>query len=168
LIANDTPRGDDTRRSAPELPRLTAAEDAELRQLVWFAQAGQLSEASQARLLELRARDRRDTVRDPRPDPGGGRIGLAPTFAPDPVGPPSACPNCGAGSLRQTGASRSCPYCGFSQRCDDSGGAAPRFHDEARLDEPEPRALGTVGKDAFRELLLNAVRGGPAADGRAG
>ena len=51
---------------------LTKAEDNELRQLEWFELAGDLSESSQKRLVELRRRDRRTDVRNPRPDPSNG------------------------------------------------------------------------------------------------
>lgn len=50
-------------------PRLTPLEDAELRQLTWFGLAGAISDESQHRIAELRSRDRRSEVRDPRPDP---------------------------------------------------------------------------------------------------
>lgn len=78
---------------------LTAAEDQELRQLIWFCRVGDLSDSSAARLLELIRRDRRLEVRDPRPDP----VSRA---QPEPT--PSApkfernhfdtvtCPNCGS------------------------------------------------------------------------
>lgn len=48
---------------------LSRKEDNELRLLTWFELAGSLSEASERRIAELRARDRRDEVRDPRSDP---------------------------------------------------------------------------------------------------
>ena len=51
---------------------LTKAEDNELRQLEWFELAGDLSEQSLKRLVELRKRDRRADVRNPRPDPSNG------------------------------------------------------------------------------------------------
>ena len=44
-------------------------EDNELRLLTWFELAGSISEATEQRIAELRARDRRDEVRDPRSDP---------------------------------------------------------------------------------------------------
>lgn len=48
------------------LPRLSYDEDAELRRLEFISQVGSLAEHKQARLLELRARDRRSQVRSPR------------------------------------------------------------------------------------------------------
>ena len=102
---------DDPIESKPDLPRLTAAEDSELRQLTWFAKVGSMSESSQARLLELRARDRRDTVRDPRPDPGSTDAPpIGARFTADPV-EPTSCPRCGFG-LGRSGSSI-CPYCAF-------------------------------------------------------
>lgn len=164
MTGTDTRRGDDTRRAEAEseLPRLSAAEDAELRQLAWFAKAGQLSEQSHARLVELRDRDRRDTIRDPRPDPGTGRLQPAPSFGSEPSGPASTCPNCGSGSLKPAGTSRSCSYCGFSQRQAPDLPAVPETEVVAAGSQPEPRSLGTIERDAFRDLLLTAARGGPA------
>jgi len=49
--------------------RVGRAEDNELRLLSWFELAGSISDATKQRIAELRARDRRDEVRDPRPDP---------------------------------------------------------------------------------------------------
>ena len=168
MTGTDTRRGDDTRRAdgESELPRLSAAEDAELRQLAWFAKAGQLSEQSQARLAELRDRDRRDTIRDPRPDPGAGSLQSAPRFGSEASGPASTCPNCGSGSLKPVGTSRSCSYCGFSQRqAPDLPAVAEAVVPVAS--EAEPRPLGTIESESFRDLLLTAARGGPAVtDGR--
>ncbi|HEX4862924.1 MAG TPA: hypothetical protein VFV02_02560 [Acidimicrobiales bacterium] len=81
---------------------LTAAEDDELRQLTWFSMVGQLSESSSERILELRAKDRRTKVRNPRPDPSASRT-ISDAAVPPPKldsGPQSApgqftCPNCG-------------------------------------------------------------------------
>jgi hypothetical protein len=88
---------------------LSAAEDDELRQLTWFSMVGQLSDASNERILELRAKDRRAKVRNPRPDPAATRrlsvdtsmhsdtpLRSAPLDAEPPVGPVQfTCPNCG-------------------------------------------------------------------------
>ena len=46
--------------------RLTVAEDDELRRLSYLFQMGLLSEAKQERLVELRLRDDRRHVREPR------------------------------------------------------------------------------------------------------
>ena len=168
MTGTDTRRGDDTRHAEgePELPRLSAAEDAELRQLAWFAKAGQLSEQSQARLAELRDRDRRDTIRDPRPDPGAGSLQPAPRFGSEASGPASTCPNCGSGSLKPVGTSRSCSYCGFSQRHAPELPGAPETAVTPVAGEPEPRPLGTIESEAFRDLLLTAARGRPAVADR--
>ena len=48
---------------------LRREEDNELRLLTWFELAGSISEATEQRIAELRARDRRNEVRDPRSDP---------------------------------------------------------------------------------------------------
>ncbi|HET6966319.1 MAG TPA: hypothetical protein VFH58_16210 [Acidimicrobiales bacterium] len=45
---------------------LTREEDDELRRLNFLAQTGALSERSEARVLELRLRDRRKKIRPPR------------------------------------------------------------------------------------------------------
>lgn len=45
---------------------LTRVEDNELRRLNWMAQRGTLTEAMQERMVELRLRDRRQTIRRPR------------------------------------------------------------------------------------------------------
>lgn len=45
---------------------LTAAEDEELRRLAALAEFGELTPAAAAVFAELRARDRRDTIREPR------------------------------------------------------------------------------------------------------
>jgi predicted Zn-ribbon and HTH transcriptional regulator len=105
--------------------RLTAAEDSELRQLTWFARAGQLSETSRSRLAQLEAIDRRSQVRDTRPDPvsrDGDQVGTR--LASQPVATVT-CQNCGFGSLKPRPAS-TCPQCGVG---------APR-HDERRPVEP--------------------------------
>ena len=78
-------------------PGLTASEDRELRQLAWFARAGHLSEKSAARLAELIARDRREEIRDPRPNPSDSaddRRATVPAPAPDRTAL-YTCPNCG-------------------------------------------------------------------------
>ena len=61
-------------------------EDNELRLLTWFELAGSVSEATEQRIAELRNRDRREEVRDPRSDPGEvppplhpSRFGIRPT-----------------------------------------------------------------------------------------
>jgi hypothetical protein len=46
--------------------RVTVEEDSELRRLNYMAKMGQLSEHSRERMLELRLRDRRQDVREPR------------------------------------------------------------------------------------------------------
>jgi hypothetical protein len=86
---------------------LTTEEDNELRQLTWFSLVGHLSDASQARLLELRARDRRSKVRNPRPDPSVSRMG-APDLqaAPPPV----------VAEADTTPGNFVCPNCGYVQR----------------------------------------------------
>ena len=45
---------------------LTRAEDNELRRLNWMAQRGKLTEGMRERMVELRLRDRRKTIRHPR------------------------------------------------------------------------------------------------------
>ena len=45
---------------------LTRVEDNELRRLNWMAQRGTLTEALRERMVELRLRDRRQTIRRPR------------------------------------------------------------------------------------------------------
>lgn len=45
---------------------LTRVEDNELRRLNWMAQRGTLTDAMRERMLELRLRDRRQTIRRPR------------------------------------------------------------------------------------------------------
>ena len=86
---------------------LTAEEDDELRQLTWFSMVGQLSDESEARLLELKGKDRRSNVRNPRPDPSVSRMGTpeSPATPPVLVHEPGAAP-----------ASFTCPNCGFVQR----------------------------------------------------
>lgn len=161
MTLTDIPGGDEARgaEAGSELPRLTSAEDAELRQLAWFSKAGQLSAQSQARLTELRARDRRDTIRDPRPDPSVDAIRRAPAFSADTAGS-STCPNCGSGSLKVSGSSRLCSYCGFSQR---HGPDTAQPADSPTSLPPRDQgacALGTIEGGAFRELLVTAARGG--------
>lgn len=51
---------------------LTKQEDNTLRQLAFFDLAGDLSDMARHRLMELRKRDRRSDVRNPRPDPSAG------------------------------------------------------------------------------------------------
>ena len=103
---------DDQVEAKPDLARLTPAEDSELRQLTWFAKVGSLSENSRARLEELRARDRRDTVRDPRPDPGSQDAPpLAARLTDDHPVESASCPKCGFGL--KSSASSICPYCAF-------------------------------------------------------
>jgi hypothetical protein len=100
--------------SKADLPRLTSAEDSELRQLTWFAQVGSLSEKSQARLAELKARDRRETVRDPRPDPDSMDVQpLGAKLSVDAV-ESASCSNCGF-DMSGSG-SGICPYCAFHLR----------------------------------------------------
>ena len=76
---------------------LSPEEDHELRQLTWFARAGNLSERSVARLVELIGRDRRDEVRDARPNPSSPAEEVS-TLPPLHLegGPEVVCPNCGA------------------------------------------------------------------------
>lgn len=45
---------------------LTRVEDNELRRLNWMAQRGRLTEGMRERIIELRLRDRRATIRRPR------------------------------------------------------------------------------------------------------
>lgn len=93
-MAQDVPAGAD---GGGEEVGLSVSEDREMRQLSWFSAAGSLSEASRARLQELRERDRRDEVRDARPDPS-----CAPGENPAPSRLEAdrvasiTCPNCGA------------------------------------------------------------------------
>ena len=49
-----------------ELSRLTREEDDELRRLHWISQIGCLSQHKRERMLELRLRDRRQEIRQPR------------------------------------------------------------------------------------------------------
>jgi hypothetical protein len=51
---------------------LTKEEDNTLRQLAFFELAGVLSDLSRHRMRELRKRDRRREIRNPRPDPSAG------------------------------------------------------------------------------------------------
>ena len=98
---------------------LSGLEDAELRQLTWFGLAGDLSERSQARIAELRSRDRRAEVRDPRPDPISQESAWQRIQSSEPSQPDSesgaeqfiSCPNCSFGPLPDGGVVR-CPQCG--------------------------------------------------------
>lgn len=151
--------------SGSGLPPLTPAEDAELRQLAWFAKAGQLSEKSQTRLSDLKARDRRQTIRDPRPDPASGGYGAATRFESAPASA-RTCPNCGSGVVKLGGRARSCPNCGCPVRNetllsdDPPAPAGAPTSDGAGLP-----AVGSLDKHAFRALLLGAAMGGvPSGD----
>jgi hypothetical protein len=93
--------------SASHDPGLTPEEDNELRQLTWFSLVGQLSDPSQARMLELRAKDRRSRVRNPRPDPSVSRMGT-----PD---APASTPRLNSDHEAAAG-NFICPNCGFVQR----------------------------------------------------
>lgn len=95
---------------------LTPAEDNELRQLTWFSMVGQLSESSNERLLELRAKDRRTKVRNPRPDPSASR-----SSTDAPVPPPKLDPQAHPAAGQFT-----CPNCGFVQRALPQAAAANR------------------------------------------
>ena len=86
---------------------LTADEDNELRQLTWFSMVGQLSDTSRTRLLELKGKDRRTKVRNPRPDPSASRMGT-----PDSPTVPATLVHEG----NPTTTSFTCPNCGFVQR----------------------------------------------------
>ena len=98
---------------------LTGLEDAELRQLTWFGLAGDLSEKSQARIAELRSRDRRAAVRDPRPDPISQESAWQRINWTEPSDRDSgldaeefiSCPNCSFGPLPE-GVVVRCPQCG--------------------------------------------------------
>ena len=94
-------------KPGPDDHGLTAEEDNELRQLTWFSMVGHLSDASETRLLELKAKDRRTKVRNPRPDPSVSRMGIpeSPTMPAPLVHEPVAA----TGSF-------TCPNCGFVQR----------------------------------------------------
>jgi hypothetical protein len=88
---------------------LSPDEDNELRQLTWFSLVGHLSDASQARMLELRARDRRTKVRNPRPDPSASRLGTPET--------PTTVPTPRLAAENQTAPGNFvCPNCGYVQR----------------------------------------------------
>lgn len=93
--------------SALDQRGLTSEEDNELRQLTWFSLVGQLSDTSEARLIELKAKDRRSKVRNPRPDPSASRMGTPDT--------PSTSPRLPA-DPEPTDGSFTCPNCGFVQR----------------------------------------------------
>jgi hypothetical protein len=107
---------DDDRPEAK--PRLTSIEDAELRQLTWFGLAGDLSEGSKDRIAQLRARDRRSGVREPRPDPisqesDGRRYISDPDPEPETEAHPEryvagSCSNCGYSPMETASV---CPYC---------------------------------------------------------
>lgn len=58
--------GDDKQENLAIDDPLSREEDDELRRLNFMAQNGALSERSEARMMELRLRDRRRTVRPPR------------------------------------------------------------------------------------------------------
>lgn len=89
---------------------LTPAEDDELRQLTWFSMVGQLSDSSNERILELRAKDRRSKVRNPRPDPvATRRLPVEPTVPAVPAARLDS--ETAAGPVQFT-----CPNCGFVQR----------------------------------------------------
>lgn len=79
-------------------PALTPAEDHELRQLTWFSKVGQLSDRSAQRLSELSGRDRRNGVRDPRPNPSSPDDDQPSTLPPLEMDHVSSitCPNCGS------------------------------------------------------------------------
>lgn len=51
--------------ASPEVG-LTRLEDNELRRLNWMAQRGMLTDGMRERMVELRLRDRRETIRRPR------------------------------------------------------------------------------------------------------
>jgi len=99
--------------------KLTGLEDAELRLLTWFGLAGDLSEKSQARIAELRSRDRRAEVREPRPDPISQDSAWQGISWTEPSGSDSesdseefvSCQNCSFGPLAE-GVAVSCPHCG--------------------------------------------------------
>lgn len=59
-------RIDTSPNETDELPRLTRDEDDELRRLNWIAQIGSLSFHKRERMMELRMRDRRTEIREPR------------------------------------------------------------------------------------------------------
>lgn len=75
---------------------LTISEDHELRQLTWFSKVGHMSETARARLSELRQLDRREEVRNPKPDPSvvEDRSRTLPALQYDSASSLS-CPNCG-------------------------------------------------------------------------
>lgn len=144
--------GSDADAGTRELPKLTPAEDAEMRQLAWFAKAGHLSERSQTRLSELRSRDRRTAIRDPRPDPTTGSTGPATSFRSEKV-VLSPCPNCGFGVLRPAASTSSCSNCGFTARTEEVS-----LPDPAPASEP---AAGVDGLDkaSYLVMLVKAARG---------
>lgn len=114
LTANGLPAAaPDTSAGHPpgELPRMTSADDSELRQLTWFASFGQLSDESRARLADLKARDRRSRVRDARPDPITGQADEAGPRLTPAVKRTTGCGNCGYEA--EGGAPLGfCPHCG--------------------------------------------------------
>lgn len=142
----------DADAASAELPRLTPAEDAEMRQLAWFAKAGHLSERSQARLGDLRARDRRKAIRDPRPDPSTADTGPATSFRSE-KSALSPCPNCGFGVLRPAASASSCSNCGFTTRTEE--GSLPNSPAAAK---PAVSHDG-LDKAAYFVMLLKAARG---------
>jgi hypothetical protein len=144
--------------SASEPEGLNRSEDAELRQLGWFAKAGQLSERSNSRLSQLRAKDRRETIRDPRPDPTSGSTPGAPRFG-STAAEPFVCPNCGFGIVRLSGQSSSCPNCGCSVRRETAGSDPFGVGGTPVSNDAELPALGSLDQEAFRTLLPNAARG---------
>lgn len=77
---------------------LSPDEDRELRQLTWFGRAGSLSEHSTERLTDLGGRDRRDQVRDARPNPSSPATEETPTLPPLQMDGDRRvmCPNCGS------------------------------------------------------------------------
>lgn len=111
LGASDLPAPSESRAEPPpsDLPRLTSEEDAEMRQLTWFASFSQLSEESQARLASLKARDRRTAVRDARPDPVSRHADLSATRV-EPAAPLTGrCAHC---AFEVKGPALACPACG--------------------------------------------------------
>lgn len=121
MLVDETLNLAGARAMSLETDRLSAAEDSELRQLTWFARAGQLSDASQSRLAQLKARDRRDQVRDARPDPvtrDSDYVGTRLDSQPIPTVP---CQNCGFRIPEATPPASSCRNCGV---------CVPRHYDE--------------------------------------
>ena len=150
--------GSDAGADSPELPKLTPAEDAEMRQLAWFAKAGDLSERSQARLSELRARDRRTAIRDPRPDPTTGSTGPATSFRSERA-VLSPCPNCGFGVLRPDASTSSCSNCGFTVRTDEGPLPDPATAPEPTAGVEGPEKTQGLDKASYFVMLVKAARG---------